>query len=172
MTFKNFIAVFGITLALGGCASMQPVAQADKSFERVVLAPNHTKDQIYTSTKIWMAQTFKSSKAVIEMDSKEDGIIIGNGIMPYPCANSMDCIAKKSWTVPFTMRVDIKDGRFKVGFSNIKLSWPGTYGAIASPGYDGPVHAQGDMDLIKPVLLSFGDDMLASMNNNKRNSNW
>lgn len=172
MKLRNLIAIFGITLVMGGCASMQPVAEADRTFERVVEAPSYSKDQIYTSTKIWIAENFKSAKSVIELDSKEDGIIIGNGIIQYPCSG-MDCLTKSGWKVPFTMRVDIKDQKFKISFSNIKLSWPASYSSgISSPAYDGPVNSQGDMDAIKPALLKFGDEILASINSSKSKSDW
>ncbi len=172
MKLKNFIAIFGITLILSGCASMQPVSEADRSFERVVDASSYSKDQIYTATKIWIAENFKSAKSVIELDSKDDGIIIGNGIIQYPCSG-MDCLSKSNWKVPFTMRVDMKDQKFKISFSNIKLSWPSSYSSgISSPAYNGPVNSQGDMDAIKPALLKFGDDILASINSSKNNSDW
>lgn len=173
MKLGYFAPIVVIAATLNGCAGMQPVAEADRSFERVVEAPGYSKDQIYSYTKIWIAENFKSAKSVIELESKEDGIIIGNGIIPYPCSG-LDCMAKGNWKVPFTMRVDMKDQKFKVSFSNIKMSWPSSYNSTVgvSPGYDGPVNNQGSMDTIKPVLLKFGDDILSSMSSNKSKSNW
>ena len=172
MKLRNLIAASGIVLLMSGCAGMQPIAESDRTLERVVEAPGYSKDQIYTSTKIWIAENFKSAKSVIELDLKEDGIIIGNGIIQYPCSG-MECLAKSDWKVPFTMRVDMKDQKFKVTFTNIKLSWPASYSSgISSPAYDGPVNSQGDMDAIKPVLLKFGDAILASINSSKSKSDW
>ncbi|MBD1584926.1 DUF4468 domain-containing protein [Pseudoalteromonas sp. S16_S37] len=94
MQLRNLIATIVIILGLGGCASTQPVTEADRTFEKVVDAPSYSKDQIYTSTKIWIAENFKSAKSVIELDSKEDGIIIGNGIIQYPCSG-MECLASR-----------------------------------------------------------------------------
>ena len=157
---------------LFSCAGMQPIAEADKNFERVVEVPGYSKDQIYVATKIWIAENFKSAKSVIELDSKDDGIIIGNGIISYPCSG-MDCMTKSDWKVPFTIRVDIKDQKFKLAFSNIRLSWPASYrSGITSPAYDGPVNTQGDINEIKPALLKFGDEMLTSINSNKSKSSW
>jgi len=168
----NLVAILGVALALNGCAGMQPVAETDRTFERVVESPGYSKNQIYNSTKIWVAENFKSAKSVIELDSKEDGIIIGNGVIQYPCSG-MECMAKSNWKVPFTMRVDMKDQKFKISFSNIRLSWPASYSSgIASRAYDGPVNNQGDMNAIKPALLMLGDEILASMNSNKSKSNW
>ncbi|MBG32959.1 DUF4468 domain-containing protein [Alcanivorax jadensis] len=173
MKIKAILSLTLITGLLVGCASMQPVADEDRTFDRVVEAPGHSKDDIYTATKVWIAENFKSAKSVIELDSKEDGIIIGNGVIPYPCSG-MDCMAKSDWSVPFTMRVDIKDSKFKIGFSNIKLSWPPSYNSVtgASSGHEGPVSTQGDMDKIKPILLGFGDEILSSVNSHKSNSDW
>ena len=164
---KKFIATIGAILALNGCTSVQPIIESDRTFERVVNAPGYKKEQIYNSTKIWIAENFKSAKAVIELDSKEEGILIGNGIIKYPC-DGMECLAKSDWKVPFTMRVDIKDQKFKISFSNIKLSWPASSSSgIISPAYDGPINLQDDMNKIKPVLLKFADDIMTSMNSNK-----
>jgi hypothetical protein len=172
MMLRNFIATFAITVALFGCASAQPISEADRTFDRVVDAPGYTQDQIYNFTKIWIAQNFKSAKSVIELDSKEDGIIIGNGIINYPCTG-MDCMVKSDWRVPFTMRVDIKNEKFRVSFLNIRLSWPSSYSSgMAIPAYDGPVNTQGHMDEIKPALLKFGDELLASMGATGNSNDW
>ena len=82
MKIKAILSLTLITGLLVGCASMQPVADEDRTFDRVVEAPGHSKDDIYTATKVWIAENFKSAKSVIELDSKEDGIIIGNGVIP------------------------------------------------------------------------------------------
>ena len=96
MKLGNIVAILGVALALNGCAGMQPVAETDRTFERVVEAPGYSKDQIYNSTKIWVAENFRSAKSVIELDSKEDGIIIGNGVIQYPCSG-MECMANSDW---------------------------------------------------------------------------
>ena len=98
--------------------------------------------------------------------------MIGNGIIQYPC-NGMECLAKNDWKVPFTIKVEMKDQKFKISFTNIKLSWPASYNSgVISPAYDGPINTQEDMNKIKPVLLKFGDDIMASMNSNKSKSDW
>lgn len=172
--------IFGIIFfsALIGCtgpylAGYEPIPESERTFERIVEAPGYSKDQIFTNTKIWIAETFKSSKAVLEYENKEDGVIIGNGITSYPCSG-MDCIAKGNWKVPFTMRVDIKDQKFRVTFINLRISKAPSYDAYTgvSPGFDSPVTIRGYMDAIKPKLLEFGDQLLASFGKEKSKSNW
>lgn len=165
MKFRNIMATFGLAFIMSGCAGQelyQPISESDRTFERVVEAPGYSKEEIYTSTKIWIAENFNSAKSVIEIDSEKDGLIIGNGMIQYPCEGT-NCFVKGDWKVPFTMRVDMKDERFKLSFINIQLSWP---------GYDGPVNAQADMDAIKPALLEFGDEILASMKASENSDDW
>ncbi|MBD1584880.1 hypothetical protein [Pseudoalteromonas sp. S16_S37] len=67
----------------------------------------------------------------------------------------------------------MKDQKFRISFSNIKLSWPASYSAgISSPAYDGPINSKADMDAIKPVLLKFGDEILASIGSSKNEGDW
>lgn len=174
---KVFKTLFIATLfgfGLGGCATMTatPLPDSAKTFEKVVEVPELTKDEIYTATKVWIAQNFKSAKAVIEIDSKEDGLIVGNGIIDYPC-DGIECLAKGDWRVPFTMRVDIKEGRFRLSFSNIKLAWDASYNAgILSPAAEVNVSNQSEMDSIKPKLLEFADQIRTSIAKSEASRNW
>lgn len=162
-----------VAAVLSGCAGMQPVAEADRTIEGVFEAPGASKDQVFSATKIWIAENFRSAKAVIEYENKEEGTLIGNGVIPYPCSG-LDCIAKNDWTIPFTMRVDMKDQKFKLTFSNIRLSWPPSYNATfgAQSGHDGPISTQGDMDAVKPKLLAFGPQLTAAIQKNRGSKDW
>lgn len=171
---KPLVLIFTIIpLLTSGCAGLQPIADSERTFERVVEAPGHTKEQIFNGTKIWIAENFKSAKAVLEFENKEDGTLIGNGIIPYPCSG-LECVAKSDWKAPFTMRVDIKDQKFRLTFSNLNLSWPASYNSTfgAQPAHDGPIASQSDLDAIKPELLKLGDQLLLSLGKEKNKSNW
>jgi len=169
---RKVVVCLLMTLAFG-CAGMQPVKEADRSFEKIVEAPGHSKEQIFYGTKIWIAENFKSAKAVLEYENKEAGTIIGNGVISYPCSG-IDCIAKADWKVPFTMRVDIKDQKYRLTFSNLHLSWPPSYNSTfgVQAGHDGPISTQGDLDLVKPELLKFGDEILASLGKESVKNDW
>lgn len=171
---KKFIlaAPLLFIFTLIGCASTYPVKQEDRTFENIVEVNGFTKDQIYVASKVWLAQTFASAKAVTEMDSQEAGILIGNGNTTYPC-EGIQCIATVDWRVKFTMRIDMKDDKFKIAFSNINLAWPSSYAnGVNMPSHDAPVSTQGDMDRIKPKLLALGDELKTAILQNKTNSNW
>lgn len=116
---------------------------------------------------MWIAETFKSAKAVIEYENKNDGTIIGNGVIDYPC-EGLECFGTSRWRVPFTMRVDTKDDRFRLTFTNVNLELPPPYYTAGGS----PVTLQGDWDAIKPRLLAFGDQLASSISKGKGSKNW
>jgi hypothetical protein len=159
---------FFAMLLLTSCAGLEPVPESERTFEGVFAAPGFTKDQIFTATRIWIAENFRSAKAVIEYENKEDGTLIGNGVISYPC-DGIDCIAKGDWKVPFTMRVDTKDQKFRLTFSNLRLTWPPSSNY---PAADGPMVQRGQLDAVRPKLLAFGPGILESMSSNKKASDF
>jgi hypothetical protein len=155
-----------------GCASMQQISETERTFERVVEVPGMPQEQIYEGIKIWIANNFKSSKAVIEYDNKESGTVIGNGIIKYPC-KGIECVAKNDWTVPFTMRADTKDGKFRLTFTNLKLSWPpSASGGHFTSGHEGPISTKADIDKVRPVLAAFGDEIKSSLGKETIKKDW
>tara|TARA_R110001583_G_scaffold34551_2_gene115902 strand:- start:5060 stop:5572 length:513 start_codon:yes stop_codon:yes gene_type:complete len=167
------ILMAALVVIVSGCAGMQPISEADLTFNAVFEVQDAPRDKIFTATNIWIAENFRSAKSVIEYENKEEGTLIGNGVIPYPCSG-LDCVVKANWSVPFTMRVDMKDQKFRLTFSNIRLSWPPSYSPTlgAQSGHDGPVSLQGDLDAIKPKLLGFGDELIASIRKNGSTKNW
>jgi hypothetical protein len=166
---------FGLMLflvALIGCAGVQPVKQEDLTIKQVVEVPGFTKHQIYDCCKIWVAENFRSAKAVIEHDDRENCCLIGNGIIKYPC-HGLECIAKGDWQVHFTMRIDTKDGKFRQTFSNLQLSWPARMDSLGyHSAYRGPINTQGDLDRIKPALLEMANQIKFAMGQEKVKEDW
>lgn len=163
---KIKLAAIYILLVLSGCAGMQPAKES--SIESVVDVPGRTKEQIYVATKIWIAETFHSAKAVIENDDKEAGRVIGNGIIAYPC-NGIGCFGKEGWKIGFTMRVDTKDQKFRLTFSNITFIMPpSTY---VPSGLERGV-LQEEFDNARPALLDLGKQLLAAIEKEKDNTNF
>lgn len=162
-----------VLAVLTGCAGLEEAPESEKTFERIVEVPGATKDRIFESTKIWIAQNFRSAKAVLEYENKAEGRIIGNGAINYPCSG-MECLAKGDWKVMFTMQVDIKEQKFKQTFSNLVLSIPPKYDGIygVKAGSEIAVWQKGDLNSIRPALLKFGDQLAASIQNTKARENW
>ena len=113
--------------------------------QRVIEVPGIQKDVIYERSRIWIAKTFRSSKAVIEYENKETGVIIGNGIIHYTLTAGF---SSAEVPVRFTMKEDIKDGRIRITFDNL---YEGTL--------EMPVKYRQSMDRIRPKLFSLADSL-------------
>ena len=170
---SSTIILFWSIMMLVGCAGIKPIPESERTFQQVVEAPGFTKNQIYSQVKIWIAENFKSAKSVIEHDDSEAGTLIGNGTIDYPC-KGIDYISKGNWKVHFTMRVDVKEGKFRQTFSNLILSMPSSYSSTFGyqKGTKVPVSQQGDIDRIKPRLLGFGHEIAISLTISKTKEDW
>lgn len=169
----SVIAFFAVSIGAASAATPAQLAEVQKPIEQVFEAPGHTKDEIYNAAKIWIAESFRSAKAVIEYDNKDEGTIIGNGLIPYPCKGAFDCLSKSDWKVRFTVRIDTKDDKFRLTFSNMNLTWPAAYrSGIATPAHDGPIYSKKDRDKIGTALLAFGPQLAASIGQVKTNDDW
>lgn len=171
---KHFLSAFIVLLiSLVGCAGMEQASESELTIQGVVKVSGFTKDQIYNQVKIYIAENFKSAKAVIEHDDKESGTLIGNGIINYPCGG-LDCVGKGDWKVHFTMRVDTKDEKFRATFSNLILSWPSSYNSTFGyqKGKEVPVWQKGDVQKIRPELLKIAAKIKESIVNSKTKEKW
>lgn len=168
---KKIISV--LVIVLSGCAgqSYQYATNESVNPSKVFDASGSNKDKIYSSAKMWIAENFRSAKSVIEYDNQAEGTIIGNGTIKYPC-EGFECVGKGEWTVDFTMKIEVKDGRFKTSFSNLVLDLPATTGMYASASSKVPVSSQEDAAKITPKLLSFGDSITQYINKGTGSSNW
>ncbi len=159
--FISVLLLVSLTL-LGGCSG-NPLTEEQKTISVVKTADGMGQDKLYEVVKIWMAQNFNSSKAMIEYDNKEAGTIIGNSNMRFPCSG-LGCLGQEGWKLHFSMRVDVKEERYKVSYRNIEVSWPASYiSGVRQPAYRGPI-SQKAYDNVKAALLELADRLEASIN--------
>lgn len=86
-------------------------------YTEIVKADSTTKEKLYLKGREWLANTFKSSKEVIEMDDKEAGLIIGKGTLVVSLNGDWGYIH-------FTVALYFKDGRYKYEIKNITHEHP------------------------------------------------
>ncbi|WP_162433356.1 DUF4468 domain-containing protein [Pseudoxanthomonas koreensis] len=176
---KNLIAgaiAFLVTITAGVAFAATPaqLAEINKPVEQVFEAPGFTRAQIYDSAKVWIAENFRSAKAVMEYENKDEGTLIGNGLIPYPCKSAFECLGKPDWKVRFTMKVETKDEKFRLTFSNIGLVWPAAvHNGVVSRANDGsPLNSQKDREKISAALVAFGPQIQATLGKAKADDNW
>jgi len=165
----NYIIVFAIYFFIG-CAGME--ARPAQDLEKIVEMPGFTKNQIFDQTKIYIAENFKSAKAVLEYENKETGTIIGNGIIKFPTAGGMESLALNDWKTAFKMRVDIKEERFRCTFSNIGIEWPATYGRYGGPAGGRSIFYGQEFERISSSLLSIPSSIENSIKRSNTKDNW
>lgn len=105
-----------IITALMLVAAQLAIAANDGRFSvEIIKEIEMPKEQIYDNTLLWMAETFVSSEDVIDLQNREMGKIVGNAIT----------VIDGGWlgdtTFRYSLKVDIKDQKFRATYSNVLL---------------------------------------------------
>jgi hypothetical protein len=154
--------VLGIT-ALAGCAGLEEIKPEEKTFSAVYEAPGAAEKKIFDGTKLWIAENFRSARNVIDFENGAEGVIISKGSIKFPCETSnLTCFSMSDWNVNFTMRSDIKDGRFRLTFSNLEVAMPQRV----------ELWMRRDLEAVKPKLLSFGPEIAKSIAADQRKKDF
>lgn len=171
--WKHLAAALLVTVTATTAAAATDLTDEQRTVVQVFEATGSDKGAIYTAGRKWIAENFRSAKAVIEYESQADGTIIGKGFIPYPCASAWECVGKPDWKVPFTLRFEAKDERFRLTFTDLRIQWPPKFAnGVTQPAFDGPVRTQKDMDKIRPQLLLMGKGIQASLENGASSDDW
>ncbi len=89
-----------------GCAGQQR-APAEEQYYQKVFEVDLSKQKIYEETLQWMAESFVSSKAVIEYKNEKEGTIIGNGAVEIRPVGYVGYLG-------YTLKIEIKDKKYRV----------------------------------------------------------
>jgi hypothetical protein len=166
-----------LLLSMSGCvtqaeyeATHKPIQPVEKIYEM----PGLSQSQIYDGARQWFAQTFVKANAVIQYEDKSAGSIIGKGSMAYPCQTSFRCLGVATNTLSFTIRVDTKEGKMRVNYSDLIRKVPAAVtSGIHTQAMDINVVTEEDKILISNKLIGLTDDMAQKINSGeKTNSNW
>lgn len=174
---KNLLIAGILGLGLAGCTTSPELQQAPSPLTevgQVVEIKGHSKDQLFESSKIWMAKVFNSSNSVVQYADKNTGSIIGKGNIQYPCSGFIDCEAFGKDVVNFTIKIDTKDERVRVAFSDISRK-PLTYikgGINTNIGRDVPIMQVKQQQQVKAKLESIIQQYKQDIINQKSDSNW
>lgn len=105
------------------------------TFSEVIDCGNQTKSQLYVIINYWFTQSFNDANAVVKLNDKELGCIIGQGFVGG-VAEHTGGMNHYSVNLRPTIKVDIKDGKVRVtytlqGFYVSKLAGGGIMGALS-----------------------------------------
>jgi len=158
-----------VAMVLAGCAYVKPLPPEQLVIEKVVAAPNLSKEQIFEKSKIWYAKTFRQSMAgwweqnstrtLIQYENREKGLLIANGAILYPLEKLSDSY-KKGWEVRFTLQEEVKDGKARVTFSNLNMFVPtyicGNLYAGTMSSYEKRLDPE-EFEKVKPLFSDLAD---------------
>jgi hypothetical protein len=97
--------------------------------------PNETKDQLYSKTKLFIAQGWKSAQHVIQNDDKESGNVLVKGTITE---NNYININLHTYTFSYTIKFFVKDNRCRIVIDNVYCTSAGIPGTIHSDDWPCP----------------------------------
>jgi Domain of unknown function (DUF4468) with TBP-like fold len=75
------------------------------------------RDRLFDAAVLWLAETARSSKAVIDLKDKELGTIIGTA------TTSLNIAWGVNVPMSFKLRIDVKDNKYRLTFSQVLLNF-------------------------------------------------
>jgi hypothetical protein len=110
------LILYVITL---NCYSQALPTREGKVFYEQVDTATGTKAELYQKAKLWFANAFKDSKSVIQVDDKDNGQIVGKGNFDVPYKYGVNTSAQCN----FTVKIDVKDNKYRLQIYNINYQW-------------------------------------------------
>lgn len=106
-------------------------------YSEVVPVADASQAELYARAKLWFADTFKATKAVVQVDDKEAGILQGTAFQEIAVADGGVPVAVKLW---YTVKIALKDGRYKYDIHDWRVQ---NYANAYTPYPGEPVPAEG-----------------------------
>lgn len=96
------------------------MAQEPLSFSKVIESPNKSKIELFNEVSDWFAVNYNAAQDVIQLSDKDAGIIVGKGAESYTFGKPMYLCF--DGFINYTVKIQFKDGKFKVDISNFAHS--------------------------------------------------
>lgn len=91
------------------------------TFQGVVQVPGVSQAELYSRAREWFALNFASGKAVLDMDDRADGKLIGTGYSTFYYAYILTPYTYQLWR---TFKVYVRDGRFRYEITDLQEAGP------------------------------------------------
>ncbi len=123
---------FTISLALVSLiATSQIISDFQKDekgaiiFSEVVKVDSADKAELFIRAKSFFSNTFKSGKDVLQLEDKENGIIMGKALVGL--CDGQEGISSGCYNMFFSLKITVKDGRYKYEIYNITFRTEPSY---------------------------------------------
>jgi hypothetical protein len=153
-----FFFILSASLTIGCAGSYKKATPEDKAPYQEIKTIDGTKDDLFLRTKRWMAETFRSSKAVIEFEDKENGQIIGNTRLPIKGGLGT------TFYFDMTIIIGIRDGKIRLTAKNFRESVPGISDFKTDNAYQ--------WQELKRKIGEMFDGLILFIQTDRKNENW
>lgn len=141
---KTLFAILLVALCLKASAQKDaekiflPLKDSIVYYEDVVQYKDTTisADKLFTLAQTWFANTFKSSKSVLQVNDRVSMKLIGKGTASYSNGVGVDAISYISYTIA----VDIKNGKYRYKVYDITFGHVSGNEEDVSKGYSHYLH--------------------------------
>jgi len=90
--------------------------QADFKWDVIIEPLDNTKDELYSKTKLFIAEMWKSAQDVIQSDDAESGVVLVKGITVQNLFFQMN---DHRWTYAYTIKFMMKDKKCRIIIDNV-----------------------------------------------------
>ena len=112
---RKFLLLFFFVPCLLHAQNLLPTKDGKVFIEKVDTVNTVNKAELLKRSRIWVAKTFASYKAVEDVLDTSAGSLIGKGNFNY--VNG--ALAQVTWTCKFTFQVDCKNERCRIRFFDV-----------------------------------------------------
>lgn len=110
-TMKKFILLFALLVSLVATAQDKPL-----TYSEVIQIEGKNQAEIFGGLREWVATSYVNGKAVTQMEDPTTGTIILKALFPFMKGGVYKAYEGK---VDYTLKLQSKDGRFRVEMSGI-----------------------------------------------------
>lgn len=121
-----------------------------------VIETQHPPDAVIQRVETWAALNFDSAQDAVQ---KTGETFVAKGYIDWPC-KGFSCMVKSDWRLHFTLRVDTKDGRFRVQILDPEVAWPPS---PTGPAHQGPIRQKGDQKAAGEALTALTEGLIATV---------
>lgn len=96
-------------------ASIHSIAQENFKWDYIQKS-DKMKDQLYSDTKMFVAEAWNSAQSVTQNDDKENGLILIKGASIQSLVYQMN---NHVWTFTYTVKFYMKDNKYRIVIDNV-----------------------------------------------------
>ena len=115
---------------LVGCQTVADLPPEERQVQAVHEVLMADKATLYIRALEWVSSSFRSSKAVIDLQDKDAGIIVAKGIIPN---GSRDALGVH-FDLRLTIKLEVKDGRYRATYDTYTMIFGHAGEREAGPG--------------------------------------